>query len=271
MRNWQTLILSVILASIVAYGIHDWRSHRGGADLDGDDADVIAANRTPRTGAQVRPTGNSQAPQAATPTTSSDPIATSSGPAMDDNQVREKFTQALHDMGTCLGVKALPPGNGLEPTLDNWMETIKGDLGEAVLQTEDWSTVDLTTSSGERRRIRVEMDYSGADRIVRRVRYSRMSGEAQEPIPLTTEQSEDPNETFLASLESDGQVSAREKAQRIYFGDGAEVVVTEKNGHIADITMNRSGRSFHCAPSEPEACKCQSMGDEYQSPPNADE
>lgn len=268
MRNWQTIILSVILASIVAYGIHDWRSHREGADLD-DDAETATVNRQ-RGGAQIRTTDR---PESASPTAPAATPGSPAAPTVNEEQIRERFTAALHEMGPCLGIKAQPPGNSLEPTLDNWMETIKGDLGEPVLQTEDWSMAEITTGSGEKRRLRVEMDYSGADRIVRRVHYSRVTGETQEPIPLTTEQSEDPSETFLASLESDGTVTDRERAQRVYFGDGAEVVVTEKNGKIADITMNRSGHSFHCTPGDAtqESCKCQTLGDEYQPPPGSEE
>lgn len=271
MRNWQTIVLSVILASIVAYGIHDWRAHREGADLD-DDGSSYTVSRN-RGGAQVQSAVPSQNTSPTTVSNSAPAPTTTSVPAVNEEQVREHFTAGLHELGNCLGVKTQVPGGGLEPTLENWMETIKGDLGEPVLQTEDWSTAELTTNSGEKRRIRVEMDYSGADRIVRRVRYSRVNGESQEPIPLTTEQSEDPNETFLASLESDGTVSDRERAQRIYFGDGSEIVVTEKNGKISDVTMNRSGRSFHCAPGDAnqESCKCQTLGEEYQPPPGSEE
>lgn len=271
MRNWQTLTLSLILAAIVAYGINDWRSHRnGGFDDDSIEAAAVASRN--RGGAQVRPSVSPEPSKPSTPPPST-PAAPSvaNNAAMTETQVRERFGRALNELGTCLGVKVLPPGSSAEPTLENWMETIKADLGEPVLQTEDWSTVDITTPSGERRRIRVEMDYSGADRIVRRVKYTRLSGgEDGTVIPLTNEQSEDPSETFLASLESDGRVDSREKAQRIYFGGGEEIVVTEKNGRIADITMNRAGRGFHCNPSDPspESCKCQTMSDEY-APPSA--
>ncbi|HRO66322.1 MAG TPA: hypothetical protein PL182_02020, partial [Pseudobdellovibrionaceae bacterium] len=65
-----------------------------------------------------------------------------------------------------------------------------------------------------------------------------------------------PSETFKATLESDGEVIEREKSQRIYYETGEEIVVTEKNGQIVEIDMNRQGKNFSCRPFDPAEGTC---------------
>ncbi|MBX3041979.1 MAG: hypothetical protein KF789_14830, partial [Bdellovibrionaceae bacterium] len=60
------------------------------------------------------------------------------------------------------------------------------------------------------------------------------------------------------TLESNGEVLERERSQRLYYETGEEIVVTEKDGQIIEIDMNRQGKSFSCRPFEPDetACGC---------------
>lgn len=168
------------------------------------------------------------------------------------------FGSALQAMTSCLKLPAAGGGSA-DPTLDNWVNAVRSELGEPVIQTEDWNNIEIRTAAGETRIIRVEMDYSGEERIVRRLSYTKFGPQGKsEEIPLDTQQTEDPSETFIASLEGDGQVVAREKSQRIYFGTGEEIVVTEKNGRVTEIEMSRNGRNFKCTGADTSArCQCQ--------------
>lgn len=159
----------------------------------------------------------------------------------------QMFTQALRDVGTCLGLKTAV-SEGSEPTLDMWMSGVRGETGEPVIQTEDWSSTRIDMANGEKRAIKIEMDYGADERVVRRLKYYKLdaTGAPGEAIPLSREQTEDPTDTFIASLEGDGQVSGSEKLQRIYFQNGEEIIVTEKNGRVSEIEMNRNGKSFRC-------------------------
>lgn len=184
---------------------------------------------------------------------------TTTPPPLDLQGIRTRFASGVNQAATCLGLQFTAGSDQVEPTLDTWMGYVKPELGEPVLQSEDRSVVEIQTSTGEHRQIRVEMDYTGEDRIVRRVKYTKVNPDGTStPIPLSPEQAEEPSETFLASLESDGQVSRREKSQRIYFPNGEEIVVTERDGRISDLEMSRNGRSFRCKPedSSPDACHC---------------
>lgn len=188
------------------------------------------------------------------------PVTPAPAPAgVSPERLSQMFTQALRDVGTCLGMKTAV-ADGSEPTLDTWMVGVRGETGEPVIQTEDWSTTHLDMANGEKRAIKIEMDYGADERVVRRLKYFKLdaAGNPGEAIPLSREQTEDPTDTFIASLEGDGQVSGSEKLQRIYFQNGEEIIVTEKNGHVSEIEMNRNGKSFRCQKMDAAegVCRC---------------
>lgn len=164
--------------------------------------------------------------------------ATSVGPQLTPQNVWQ-------EMDLCLELGVTPIDS--QGAVDSWIAGLRSTLGEPVLQTEDWSEVELQTSSGERRRLHVGMDYSGDDRIVRRLTYDKiLSDGSREAIPVQPEQAIDPSDTILATLESDGQVVNRQRFQRIYFENGEEILVREQNGQVADLELNRGGRQFKC-------------------------
>jgi hypothetical protein len=249
MKNRQILILVAVLLLAVAI----WRGCASPKEAPVPEEEV-SAKETPSLPPVV-----SDASTPAEPVPEIEAAEVEAEPvAVDLEAVKARFSKALNEVGPCLGLNSAVGDQVLDATVDNWVGSMKPDLGEPVLQTEDWSNTELQVGD-EKRRLRVEMDYSGEDRIVRRLRYDRVNADGTfEPIPLTTEQSEDPNETFLASLESDGQVVRRERAQRIYFAGGEEVVVTERDGHVAELDMSRNGKTYRCRMEDPspDACRC---------------
>lgn len=166
------------------------------------------------------------------------PEAAPTGPVLTPQNVWQ-------EMDLCLELGVSPIDS--QGTVDSWTAGLRSTLGEPVLQTEDWSEVELRTTGGERRRLHVGMDYSGDDRIVRRLSYDKILADgSREAIPVQPEQAIDPSDTILATLESDGQVVNRQRFQRIYFENGEEILVREQNGQVADLELNRGGRQFKC-------------------------
>lgn len=163
---------------------------------------------------------------------------------------------AWRDLEGCLDL-GLTEGES-PGTLDSWLGGLRVTLGEPVLQTEDWSEVEIETPAGEIRRIHVGMDYSGDDRIVRRLSYEKFLPDgAREMIPLDPELSVDPSDTILASLETDGEVRKRQRFQRIYFENGEEILAREQGGVVVDLEVNRGGRQFRCTGiGESGRCEC---------------
>lgn len=259
MKDRISLAILAGLVVVVIYGLVDWRSHHKASPAVSEKVESEAAPETPAVSPSV---ADSSASAAAPESQSEQPEAPTTPPKaadVSDDEARAKFTRALRDLSACLAIKS-EPVDGSEPRIENWLTAIRGDMGEPVLQTEDWSSAQIETPDGEKRVIKVEMDYSGEDRIVRRVKYSKVGadGEAGEPIPLSKEQTEEPSDTFLASLESDGKLINRERAQRLYFGGGEEIVVTEKDGRVYELDMSRAGHTFRCRPFDPDpnSCRC---------------
>ncbi|HRO66321.1 MAG TPA: hypothetical protein PL182_02015, partial [Pseudobdellovibrionaceae bacterium] len=82
-----------------------------------------------------------------------------------------KFARALVEAGSCLGVSMIAPGGRAPPTLAEWTAAVRNDLGDPVVNTEDWSVTTIRTPSGEKRHIRFEIDYSDPVNIVQKLSY----------------------------------------------------------------------------------------------------
>lgn len=252
MRRANIILILIIFFTIVWWWRrHDARRAKAKENIEETETDF----EMPRPTNSIMPTAASEpGTPAAPPVTASLPPPSDTDPA----QTAQAFGQMMQGMASCLQLSKLSVAD-TEPSTENFLSALRGDLNEPVIQTEDWNTTHITLPGGEVRRLRIEMDYSGEDRVVRRLRYYRLgSGGAAEEIPLSKEQSEDPSDTFVASLEADGQVTSSERSQRIYFGTGEEIIMTEKNGRVSDMEMSRNGHTFRCSKVESlAACTCQ--------------
>lgn len=215
-------------------------------------APVIAADSPEKTASSVQVAASESGPDEMEP-------EGEEGEALSPEMAARKFARAIVDAGSCLGISMIAPGGPAPPTLAEWTASVRNDLGDPVVTTEDWSVTTIRTPSGEKRHIRFEIDYSDPVNVVQKLSYyvDRGDGTAQ-TIPLDPEQAVNPSETFKATLESDGEVLEREKSQRLYYETGEEIVVTEKDGQVVEIDMNRQGKSFSCRPFDPgeDTCGC---------------
>lgn len=174
-------------------------------------------------------------------------------------QAALKFSEAISNAGACFQISMYPSGPQTPPTLAEWLLALRNELGEPSVSTEDWSITTIETPTGERRNIRFEIDYSDAGNVEQRLTYSvQKSDGSVEMLPLDEEKASNPTETFKATLESDGKVISREKAQRFYFESGDEIIVTEKDGYLVELEMSRRGKTFSCRPFDPQlsTCRC---------------
>lgn len=190
--------------------------------------------------------------------TAQPPAETSSQAEVDPAMVQAQFVEALKSLGTCLDVKNVVDSDQKEPTLDNLVASVRNEIGDPVIRSEDWSNTLLVLPNGEQRRIRLEMEYDADDHVVKRLKYYKLENDNLVPLPLENESSVDPQDSFIASLESEGKVATREKGSRMYFQNGEEVVFVEKNDRLADVEINRNGRTFKCVglDSGRSTCSC---------------
>lgn len=177
---------------------------------------------------------------------------------VDLHKASEFFGQSLKQMAACVGLNNSVSGDRLDPSFENLLASVKSDLGDPILRSEDWVTWNMRAGN-EERRIRIETDYSDSDQTSRHLLYFKVDKDGQPTlIPLPNEQTKDPTEAFIASLQKDGEVYEEEKGERAYFESGQEMVLTEKNGKIDDLEFSNGSKTFRCAGilSSSPTCKC---------------
>jgi len=176
---------------------------------------------------------------------------------VDINRASEFFGQSMKQMAACIGLNS-NSGERMDPSFDSLLALVKSDLGDPILRSEDWVTWNMKAGA-EERRIRIETDYSDSDQASRHLLYFKVDKEGQPTlIPLPAEQTKDPSESFIASLQKDGEVYEEEKGERAYFENGQEMVLTEKNGKIDDLEFSNGSKTFRCAGilTTAPSCKC---------------
>ena len=164
--------------------------------------------------------------------------------------------QAMNDMRTCLDID-LRPFSESDLTVEAFLERLQEPLGAVVLKSEDWSHIQVKMADGTRRRIRVENDTNQDGDLVRRLSYFSINNlGVEEELPVSEAQRENPTESLIASLSSDGEVELKEMALDVYFATGEEVKITERNGQIADVEFTLNGKTFKCLQLQKSANPC---------------
>lgn len=169
---------------------------------------------------------------------------------------RSNIALMLNKLSECTEIKNTVPSAVVEPTLSSIIESVQAELGEPVIRSEDWTTTEVTLADGNKRIIKIETVYEDDD-IIKRLKHYQVSNQELVPLELTTEQSVNPSETFLASLEKEGEVSGRERSERVFFQNGEEVTYTERNGKLVNSEIIRAGKSLKCSDYGQPSFKCQ--------------
>lgn len=169
---------------------------------------------------------------------------------------RSNIALMLNKLSECTEIKNTVPSGPVEPTLSSVLESVQAELGEPVIRSEDWNTTEISMADGGKRVIKIETVYKDDD-IIKRLKYYQVNNQTLVPLELTSEQSVNPSETFLASLEKEGDVSSRERSERVFFQNGEEVTYTERNGKLLNTEIIRAGKSLKCSDYGMTSFKCQ--------------
>ncbi|RYZ80169.1 MAG: hypothetical protein EOP04_26380 [Proteobacteria bacterium] len=182
-------------------------------------------------------------------------------PAMSPSQLATptpNFGQRLQEIGDCIKV-ANTLNESAQPTLSELQASLRSNLGDFTSTSMEWKTVHMTLPSGEKRRLRIEVDVDSDQALSRRAQYYSVDADGlTTPIPLSPEQEINPTDTFIAGLESDGEVTVLEEAHRGFYPGGVELYYVERNGQLSEIEINYQGKSSRCEDMEkPEShCRC---------------
>jgi hypothetical protein len=156
------------------------------------------------------------------------------------------FGPHLQEIGKCLSITNTL-NEAAKPSLADLQSSMQSTFGEMINMTSDWKNTHITLPSGEKRRVRIELEAKDDEPITRHLQYYSVDAEGLPvPIPLTPEQETNPSDTFLAGLESEGEVTLQEEAHRGFYPSGVEVYYVERNGSLAEIEMNYHGKSVRC-------------------------
>ncbi|MBO9667192.1 MAG: hypothetical protein J7501_10310 [Bdellovibrio sp.] len=166
---------------------------------------------------------------------------------MEDPERFAMLQKSFKDLGACLAVQTGPFGQNDDINFESLNTVVAPDLGEVVTQQEKWSTTDIKTNAGEIRRIFIE-NTNDPDMPVARVLkyYSLIPTGGQKELPLAREQSLNPSDTLIASLESDGQLVSKSIARTVLYQNGDDLNVVERNGKIYSFTLSHEGKTFNC-------------------------
>lgn len=189
-------------------------------------------------------------------TTAPQPVST--GAAVVDEASAIRFSETVSQMGKCLNLSNMPaPAGKIDPIPDNLVASIRSSLGEAVVQMEDWSQTEVVEKNGIVKKIRVDFDYpDGATPMRRLSMFTINSYGAAELIELTDAESNNPNEAYVQSLTEGLQVSSDERAGRVYFSQGEELMFTVKNGKLQNFSATRGNKNFSCSDMDSGASRC---------------
>lgn len=152
----------------------------------------------------------------------------------------------LRKIGECLQINnAL--NDQAELSFSELRASLRGDFGELTTQTLEWKNIHVTLPNGEKRRIRLESEAEGEEGSAMRLMYFGVDKEdLPVPIPLSDEQSLNPSESFIASLENEGTVTLREDAHHGFYSNGAEIFYSERNGALSELEISFEGKNVSC-------------------------
>lgn len=177
--------------------------------------------------------------------------------AATDLEKQMNFKQFLGQVSSCLKVSITTPTE-LNSSYSVLMSAVKFDLGDPLMRSEDWSNTTLKSPNGEVKKIRLETDF-GDDKVSRRLSYYSVDQKGMTSlIEMPPEQTDDPSETLIASLESGNEILMKEISNRTYFQNGEEFMTIERNGQLSEIEINKDSKSLKCdgMDSKEQRCKC---------------
>ncbi|WP_415063127.1 hypothetical protein [Bdellovibrio sp.] len=236
--NRRNLVVLLIMGSIAAAVLFS----RSGPPVETSASDEIRAEVPQATPEQSAKTSSAQDAQAAESSMTT---------------AKTSLANHLRELGACLSIH-----NTLRDDKENNFESVvasvRSELGDLEADSLDWKNTHVVLPSGEKRRLRLEIEGTGEQSTIRRLKYYGVDADdLPVPLPLSKEQSINPSDTFLASLEKEGRITLQEEARRGLFAGGAEVYHVERDGVLSEFEISYQGKSFKCSDLESSQGRCQ--------------
>lgn len=255
MSKKQIIILSIVIG-ILVFIAYRWQSSENTPDTLRPEVEESS---------EKSGVSKTNIPPPPPPVVSSESLGESSASAgflptkIEDPKRFEVFQSHLKEMSQCLKLKMNPLDPQSELSFETFNAVISPDLGDILTQETAWTVTDIRTKSGEIRRIHVQRGVDGDDGSATRTLkyYSVDKDGSQKEIPLPQEQTVNPSDTLIASLESDGDLMGNSVARLIYYKGGDDLLFVERSGKIYSFELSRNGRTYRCTGADSaETMKC---------------
>jgi hypothetical protein len=175
-------------------------------------------------------------------------------------EVQKSFSVHLKQLGQCLGVNPAVDADKVDPTFDNLVVSLQPTIGDVVVKMDDWSQLDLRSANGDMKRIRTEVEYEDNNNPVKRVQLYKINDQGMPELqPLTNAESVDPSDEYLASLKGDASSVNDEKGGRVYYAEGEELVLVERNNKVQSFSLTKGEKTFSCTETDTKTSNCQCL------------
>lgn len=250
MKKPNLILISGILAVILIFSYCHFR--KGGEE------------HTPAVDPETMGSVPAEDADAAKQAAQNNPSETSTTPApgflptqMEDPGKFEAIQKNLKEMAHCLNMQMGHLDAQSELNFETFNRVISPDLGDVVTQNEEWTATDIRTKSGELRRIFIQNSPDMETESARTLKYYAISQDgSKKELPLSKEQMGNPSEALIASLESDGELMDRSLSRRIFYQNGDDLLLVEKNGKIFSFELPHDGKVFNCQDVDSAQMKC---------------
>lgn len=260
MKVRHILIIIATIAMMILYFFKDYQRTVRSVGLDIEENDEPQAAQEPRVSGSQSPT---------TPITplpvSSTPEATAAVPPVQGARVSEsvarKFGTHMVNLEKCFGsVPSVSADSIQNPDPTNLLNLLRNNLGEPILQQDDWTQFDTQDSSGAKKRIRVDFEYPDGVTPRRRLSIYNLNAYGSYEIEnLTNDQADNPNEAYVESLKEGLRVVHQEKGARMFFALGEEFVYTDRNGLLDSVTIYKGEKTYTCTYLSDDRSNCSCM------------
>lgn len=172
---------------------------------------------------------------------------------------KERVIRELNGLSACVGFTNVQfDSNDMQSS--QFLNKLQDSFGPIQNTSEDWSRRGIKTPQGEERSLKIEVTSDENDVVHRHLTYYGSFDETEESIIHVSEElRQNPSETLIASLTSDGEIIKHERFLTLYFATGEQATLLERNGQVADFQYELNGKSFQCRNmDQPQGgCSCQ--------------
>ena len=173
--------------------------------------------------------------------------------------VAENFKNHLNKVLECVeSGKKTGLVSGVAPSFENLLQVFNENYGQYVVSLEDWTQSDVKLADGTLRRIRVDTTYIDQSSPERRISVFGLDPQGYpQPIDLDAEKAQNPDDEFIKSFLVGSEPVLNEKSERVYFENGEELILIERNGRVESMTFTGNGKTATCSGLDGEDSNCQ--------------